>query len=166
MNAETIGTSFGYSRPRMQMVRLVLAFGAVSFAISWAATWAMKRVAPRLGFVDKPGHRKIHRAPIPLGGGVAIFLGFGLPILSVLAVCNLVTFVEGDPLAPYVGGVMRQTGLALSLLAAMAVLHAIGLVDDRKALGPYSKLMVQLAVTTALVVSFKSLRILTAFGTV
>src|SRR5439155_8305332 len=95
-----------------------------------------------------------------------IFLGFALPILSVLAVCNLVTFVEGDPLAPYVGGVMRQTGLALALLAAMAVLHAIGLVDDRKALGPYSKLMVQLAVTTALVVSFKSLRILTAFGTV
>ena len=31
----------------------------------------MKRIAPRLGFVDKPGGRKIHSNPKPLGGGVA-----------------------------------------------------------------------------------------------
>src|SRR5690242_18050903 len=103
----------------MKMVWLVLGLGAVSFAVSWCATLAMKRIAPRPGFVDRPGHRKIHRAPIPLGGGVAIFLGFALPILAVVVTCNVVTFADGDPLQPYAGGVIRQTGQALGLLAAM-----------------------------------------------
>ena len=37
----------------------------------------MIRLAPRVGLVDKPGHRKIHAAPKPLGGGAGIFLGAG-----------------------------------------------------------------------------------------
>jgi UDP-GlcNAc:undecaprenyl-phosphate GlcNAc-1-phosphate transferase len=157
----------GYSPPRMKMVWLVLGLGAVSFAVSWCATLAMKRLAPRLGFVDKPGHRKIHRAPIPLGGGVAIVVAFALPLLAILAFCNFVTVIPSQTgLSPYVTGVLRQTNLALAVLAAMAVLHVMGLFDDRKALGPYSKLVVQLAVAGALVASFKSLRVLTAFGTV
>ena len=150
----------------MQMVRIVLGFGAVSFVISWVATWAMKRLAPRVGFVDKPGHRKIHRAPIPLGGGVAIFLGFALPILLVLLVCNVVTFAPEYPLYAFIGGVLRQTNMALALLAAMLALHVMGLLDDRRALGPYLKLLVQLAVTTALVVPFKPLRVLDNLGPV
>ena len=40
-------------------------------------------------------------------------------------------------------------------------MHVLGLIDDRKALGPYLKLFVQLAVTTVLVVGFK-MRALTA----
>jgi UDP-GlcNAc:undecaprenyl-phosphate GlcNAc-1-phosphate transferase len=40
------------------------------------------------------------------------------------------------------------------LLAAAAVMHALGLRDDKKAMGPYSKLLIQLAVTGALVVGF------------
>src|SRR4051812_36930301 len=111
----------------MKMVWLVLGLGAVSFLVSWGAPLAMKRGAPRLGFVDKPGHRKIPRAPSPLGGGVAIFLGFALPILVVITACNVVTFPEGDPLAPYAGGVVRQTSQALAVLGAMAALHLMGL---------------------------------------
>ena len=41
----------------------------------------------------------------------------------------------------------------------------MGLWDDRKALGPYVKLSIQLGVTVLLVASFKELRILTALGT-
>ena len=32
------------------------------------------RSAPRFGLVDRPGGHKGHRAPTPLGGGVAIWL--------------------------------------------------------------------------------------------
>ena len=46
----------------------------------------MIRIAPRLGFVDKPGGRKTHANPKPLGGGVAMFIGFALPMLVGLAV--------------------------------------------------------------------------------
>ena len=48
----------------------------------------------------------------------------------------------------------------------MLGMHLMGLRDDRRALGPYSKLIIQLGVTTALVASFKELRALTALGTV
>lgn len=148
----------------------VLILAVVSFAISFAATAAMKRVAPRLGFVDKPGHRKIHKAPIPLGGGVAIYLGLVLPLLGVLLVVHLaggsVAGGEGGAVDTYkaalVGGVLKRTPMALALIAALTAMHVMGLVDDRRALGPYSKLFVQLAVTTALVVPFKPLWSLTA----
>jgi len=45
----------------------------------------MRVVAPWMGFVDKPGGRKIHVNPKLLGGGVAIFWSLALPILAGLA---------------------------------------------------------------------------------
>ena len=53
-----------------------------AFGVSVAATAVMIRLAPRVGLVDKPGHRKIHHAPKPLGGGVGIFLGVALPSMA------------------------------------------------------------------------------------
>ena len=148
---------------------IVVTLALVSFAIAWVATAAMKRIAPRLGFVDKPGHRKIHRAPIPLGGGVAIFLGFALPLLTiVLAVRWLdpaipMFGISADAWAAMIGGVLhKRTGMALMLVGATAAMHVMGLLDDRRALGPYSKLFVQLAVATAIVLPFKPLWSLTA----
>src|SRR5688572_26121126 len=57
----------------------LLTLGA--FLFSAASTAGMIRLAPRIGLVDKPGHRKIHHVPKPLGGGVGIFLGVALPML-------------------------------------------------------------------------------------
>src|SRR3954471_1364509 len=34
------------------------------------------------GLIDDPGHRKIHDAPIPLAGGLAVFTGLVLPIMG------------------------------------------------------------------------------------
>ena len=150
------------------MERAALTLGIVSFAVSFAATAAMKRVAPRLGFVDKPGHRKIHKAPTPLGGGVAIFLAVVLPLLGVLLAVRLLDpavprfGIPPDAWAAYLGGARQQTPMALALIVGTAVLHVMGLIDDRKALGPYLKLFVQLAVTVAVVAPFKPLWSLTA----
>lgn len=146
----------------------VVMLGLLSFTIAWIATAAMKRIAPRLGFVDNPGHRKIHRTPTPLGGGVAIFLAFVLPMLGVLIAVRWL-----DPSSPafglsastwsaYLSGAREQSPMALALLGAMLVMHVMGLIDDRKALGPYTKLFIQLAVTAAVVIPFKPLWSLTA----
>ena len=35
---------------------------------------ATRKIAPIVGLVDKPGGRKAHKAPTPLGGGVAFTL--------------------------------------------------------------------------------------------
>ena len=57
------------------MAVYILVFFA-ALAISLAATPVMRRVAIRLGVVDMPGERKIHASPIPLLGGVAVYLAF------------------------------------------------------------------------------------------
>src|SRR3954462_11749385 len=81
------------------MIPAILSLAVVSFAIAGVGTLVMKRVAPRIGFVDKPGHRKIHRQPIPLGGGVAIFWAFVLPLLGAVVAARL-----ADPAPPPCGG--------------------------------------------------------------
>jgi len=167
------------------MIYPILLLCACSFGLSCILTWVIKRVAVRVGFVDKPGGRKIHANPKPLGGGIAIFWALLIPILAGLAEANFLSepplwlqttsFVEkvlahdptannpaADKLPAYWSGIRQQTPLALALLMATLAMHVMGLIDDRKALGPYVKLAVQLAVTTALVVPFQSLRTLTA----
>lgn len=48
-------------------VSLVIAYGTIPFIC---------RLAIRIGFVDKPNQRKIHTSPIPLLGGLSIYIGF------------------------------------------------------------------------------------------
>src|SRR5262245_56957494 len=104
------------------MVLPILALGAASFVISWLLTAGMIRLAPRIGFVDKPGHRKIHSNPKPLGGGVAIFLAFALSMLAVVFAVDLgLIHTQSAQMQAYLGGVHRQTPLALGLLGAMMV---------------------------------------------
>ena len=62
----------------------------------------------------------------------------------------------------YIGGVKEKTPLALAILAAALLLHVMGIFDDRKALGPYLKLVVQLLAAAAVVIPFREMRVLTA----
>src|SRR5436305_757556 len=132
----------------------ILCLPLLSFLISWLATLAIKRIAPRLNFVDKPGHRKIHYVPKPLGGGIAIFLGIALP----LAVALLAPFVIAAPnphLAPFWSGARQQLPLGVGVFLAMFAMHLLGLVDDRRAMGPFVKLIVQLSITAGLVLAME-----------
>ncbi len=162
------------------------------FVVSLIGTWAMIRLAPRIGLVDQPGHRKIHAAPKPLGGGAGIFLGTALPLLlgvvlvliSSTSVSGTTTTVGGGnvhihdtyftvdvALLPGVDpnlleGVVDQIPLLLAFLGAGLGMFLLGLVDDRRALGPFVKLGVQLAITIGLVASFEEVRLLTVLGLV
>src|SRR5688500_6273574 len=142
------------------MILPILCLAGVSLIISFLATWLMIHLAPRIGLVDQPGHRKIHATPKPLGGGVAIFLAIALPMLAGLLVVNVASerlvlrFIDHPDAVALLTGAQHQTPLSLGLLGGLLVLHALGLVDDRKALGPYVKLGVQLAVAATLVIAF------------
>ncbi|HEY8668900.1 MAG TPA: MraY family glycosyltransferase [Tepidisphaeraceae bacterium] len=161
------------------MIGAILCLPLLSFTIAWVSTFIIKRVAPRVGFVDKPGHRKIHHIPKPLGGGIAIFLGFALPMAAVLFIVNVAsphitatiekgfpdesTKVLGDwPLAAYWSGVRQQTPMGVGLLLAMLAMHLLGLWDDRRAMGPYLKLVLQLGIIAFLVIPNRPLWLLTA----
>jgi UDP-GlcNAc:undecaprenyl-phosphate/decaprenyl-phosphate GlcNAc-1-phosphate transferase len=58
----------------------IIAF-AVALLASLGFTAPVRRLALRYGMVDRPGPRKVHLNPIPLLGGIAIYLGFVLAIL-------------------------------------------------------------------------------------
>ena len=40
--------------------------------LSLIFTYLCIRILPRLGYVDKPGGRHIHKNPVPRGGGIAV----------------------------------------------------------------------------------------------
>ncbi|MGD0542456.1 MAG: MraY family glycosyltransferase [Tepidisphaeraceae bacterium] len=145
---------------------VILCLLAVSFSISWCITRWMKSFAVAIGFVDQPGGRKVHADAKPLGGGIGIFWGLALPIIAGL---GYLTFAEpheflrravSGPIDAYWSGARLQTHLAWEILLAGAGIHILGLWDDRKPLGPFFKLFVQLLVITALVLA-ANLRILT-----
>jgi len=57
---------------------------AVALLGSLGLTIPIRHLALRYGMVDHPGPRKVHVRPIPLLGGIAIYLGFVLAIVLAL----------------------------------------------------------------------------------
>ena len=70
--------------------------------------------AARLGFLDSPGGRKIHAEAVPSVGGIAMVLGFVLPVLIWLPINReLAAFLIG-----------------------LGILSGFGVWDDRRDLDP------------------------------
>lgn len=113
-------------------------------------TMAVRRWALRVGFVDKPGERKIHVRPMALGGGIVIFWLTVFPLAAAGAL-GLVFYHYGAPdwipqaLTAHVPGLASRRTMLMCLVAAATMLHLTGLRDDKRALGPGVKLLVQLA---------------------
>src|SRR5436190_15754604 len=104
-----------------RIVYLILGLCGVSFVISFLATAIVKRVAPRVGFVDKPGHRKIHTNPKPLGGGIAIFWAMTIPLIAGLIMIRIadpssLDKTKVEQVQAYRRGAIEQTPLALSII--------------------------------------------------
>lgn len=118
----------------------------IAFAISVLATPVIRRLAPTLGLVDQPGHRKVHITPTPMGGGIAVALGLVIPVAlltlglsagGLSEVWSPVTAAFGDS---------EQRLQMLAVLAGGSVLFLVGLADDRWNLSWKMRLGLQLAV--------------------
>ena len=122
------------------MAWLIVGCMIPSMAVCWAAAFALRRWGPRWGLVDRPGHRKIHSAPMPTAGGLAVWLGIVLPSLAgqialwILAADQTLIPLP-DFVAPHISGLLHRSGKLWELLAGGTALMALGLVDDRRGLG-------------------------------
>ena len=132
------------------IVAAVLVFVA-GFVVSLVGTWVARRWAGRLGLMDSPGERKVHVVATPRNGGIGIFLGIALPILLAIYIVSTIRVPLRSYEGQLVSGAMLHTPLALLLLACTAVIHTIGLMDDRNAMAAWPKLLLQLGAATALV---------------
>jgi len=97
---------------------LHLPWFALAFGAAFLLTPLVRQVAVAVGFVEAPNERKIHQRPMPMGGGVAIFVAFWATVLAAL---------PWDP-------------RLLGLLVSSGILVAVGLVDDAVDLRWYYKL--------------------------
>jgi UDP-GlcNAc:undecaprenyl-phosphate GlcNAc-1-phosphate transferase len=91
---------------------------AVALAIVILFTPAVAGMARRLGAVDVPDDRRVHRIPIPRLGGLAMFFGIIVPSLAFL---DLSRPVRG-------------------LLVGAAIATAVGAIDDFRGLAWWEKL--------------------------
>jgi len=111
--------------------------------ISFIMTPIVIRIAHRFGAIDVPkDERRMHKKPMPLWGGIAIFTGF---FVSMFIFSNIST--------------VKLVGL---FVAAIVVLIT-GMIDDIKPLGAKSKLLMQIVAAIILVKSGYEINYFTNF---
>ncbi|MFO0898854.1 MAG: MraY family glycosyltransferase [Pirellulales bacterium] len=125
------------------MIWLLLGTLIPSFLVAWAACFVVRRKAARWGLVDEPGERKVHTRTTPLGGGLAIWLGVMLPLISLsVLVFSFTDAASSSSLGswlpefarPHLAGLQSQLGSLWLLLALGTLVMLLGLADDLRGL--------------------------------
>lgn len=113
-----------------QVLFIIFAF-VIAFAFTFASTPLVRRLAFKIGAIDIPkDKRRMHKKPTPRIGGLAIIFGF-----------IVATLCFAEPSRQLIG-----------TLAGAAIIVAMGIVDDCKALDAKLKFVIQ--IVAALVVVF------------
>lgn len=121
-----ISSSTGFELSTLTANDLIYGFLAFLFSVllAFALTPAIRVLAFKIGAVDVPkDNRRMHKRPVPLIGGLGIFISFSVSTLL---------FIEGIDLK------------LLGFLVGMLVMVAVGIVDDIKEIGAGKKLLGQL----------------------
>ena len=139
------------------MLFFIFACVVPAFVVSVSMTGLMRTLSPKIGLIDHPAARKVHLVPKPLGGGIGIWCGVVIPLACVQLVAYLVHAgrlpAEWIPpqLVRHLDGVLFRSGQMWAVLAGGTVLSIMGLIDDLKDLPWKPRLVIQIAVASALV---------------
>lgn len=112
---------------------------ASALLAAYLLTPLARRVALRLGVVDKPDVRKQHRDPVPYLGGAAVFGGMVAGLIALLVLAR-------NPAR----SIAQLDTKTIALVAGAAVMFGLGLWDDLRHMRARNKLLVQLVVATAM----------------
>jgi UDP-GlcNAc:undecaprenyl-phosphate GlcNAc-1-phosphate transferase len=107
-------------------MNLAFALAIAALLLTWFLTPAVRALALRARFLDAPGPRKVHDAPMPTGGGFAVAFAF----LAVLWASR-----------PLPGAPPPAAFAAFTVTGAIAL--ALGWADDRFGLPAWFKILVQ-----------------------
>ncbi len=163
-------TSFKLREQTLDIRALVLMLVVAvvpSFVISWLAVGLVRRMAVRLGLMDKPGQRKVHAVPIPLGGGLGIWAGvvgtLAFGTLGAILASNSTAISDYLPssLPQHLDGMKSKIIEIWVIVACASILVLLGLADDRMGIPWWVRLGVEFAVAS-FCVYFQGLQ-LTAF---
>ncbi|HET9690446.1 MAG TPA: MraY family glycosyltransferase [Acidimicrobiales bacterium] len=109
----------------------------VAAAVTWAATFAVRRLAWRYSMVVVPDERRVHEQATPTLGGAAMYLG----VLVAVATAS-----QLPALAP----VFRGSSEPIGLVVAATVIFAVGSFDDLREMSPPAKVSGQVLAGTVL----------------
>ena len=112
----------------MDITKLVLCF-SIAFGVTLISTPFVKMIAQKIGAIDVPDARRVHKHPIPRMGGLAIFYGF---LVGILCFAGVDTQLKG-------------------ILIGSLIIVALGIVDDVKQLGAKIKFIIQILVACIVV---------------
>lgn len=90
---------------------------AGSFVITWIMTRILIAIAPKIGAIDTPQPRKVHRTPVPRLGGLAIAIAF--------IIMALVAMV----LHPHIAEVMLRPQ-NIAIFVGLLIMLLLGIYDD------------------------------------
>lgn len=124
----------------LDAMRDLLTAFVVPLVVSLVMTRVMRALAIRFEAVDRPdGWRKLHKRPVPLWGGVAVFLALAVGIFVVRKL----------PVAEEA----QIDHLSTALLCSSALIFLLGFLDDRYDLPGRLKLVLQFVSVTPLVLA-------------
>ena len=113
----------------------------LSFICASAATWLCKKIALKLGIVDKPDHKvKTHKEPVAYLGGVGIFAGFTVGILT-----GIYCLIGRD----YLTDALKWL---LGIIAGTAIACFVGVIDDIFDLSPKKKFLGEILAAFPLII--------------
>jgi UDP-GlcNAc:undecaprenyl-phosphate/decaprenyl-phosphate GlcNAc-1-phosphate transferase len=116
-----------------------------SFALSAVLTALVRPLATRWGLVSHPRNDRYNRSVIPMGGGIAIF---GTMLAGIAAAMIGFGFVA-PRMGLNPGDFAARQGELMAMIACAMALFVLGLWDDKRRLGPFFKLVVQVVVAIA-----------------
>ncbi len=105
--------------------------------IAWLSLFAVRRLAPKFGLVDRPSARKVHTHPTALGGGLGVWLGVVTTIGVALVIARRPELLQ--PISAWIpaglieqlDGVQTRIEPLLWILTIGTLLMGLGLCDDR-----------------------------------
>jgi UDP-GlcNAc:undecaprenyl-phosphate GlcNAc-1-phosphate transferase len=100
--------------------------GICAFLLAYFFTFGVIALCHRLGWLDRPAMRRIHRQPVPRLGGIAMFLAFVIASLAF-----------------YTPGSSKETVIYWLLLLSTLAIVLVHAYDDVKGLKPLPKFIAQ-----------------------
>ena len=120
------------------LLTLILSCSISFLAVNWIY-FKILRIAFDKNLVDCPNARKLQKRPIPVLGGIAVFFGMLVGVLSAMVITHLI----GEPLE----------GMLLPILTILSITLYIGAMDDIIGLSPVSRLVLEMLLILAMIYS-------------
>ena len=125
---------------------MIIIQATFTLVVMLSLIWLLARIAPALGLVDTPSARKLHAAPVPLVGGIAIYVTVLLCILAWPS--------------ELIGALWASKTFAMAtLISCMGFLVGIGVLDDRFDLGVAPRVVTE-ALIAATIAAVLDLRVI------